>query len=145
MCYVSLVIQFVYGWGYERIRGGVAGDGVRLIENGREWRVPYLLYEDDLFLCGESEECLRGLAEKFGIVCKSEDCPRCEVMLDGEQLEQVFEFKYLGYMLDEKETDDAECSRKAVNSRKVAGAIKSLVNVKGLSLECARVLHEGML
>src|SRR5678815_2551252 len=26
-----------------------------------------------------------------------------------------------------------------------AGAIKSLVNVKGLSLECARVLHEGML
>src|SRR5678815_2512779 len=66
-------------------------------------------------------------------------------MLDGEQLEQVSEFKYLGYMLDEKGTDNVECSRKAVNGRKVAGAIKSLVNVKGLSLECARVLHEGML
>src|SRR5678816_1241927 len=41
--------------------------------------------------------------------------------------------------------DDAECSRKVVNGRKNAGAIKSLVNVKGLSLECNRVLHEGML
>ena len=38
-----------------------------------------------------------------------------------------------------------QCSRKVVNGRKVAGAIKSLVNVKELSLECARVLHEGML
>src|SRR5678815_5674263 len=38
-----------------------------------------------------------------------------------------------------------QCSRKVVNGRKVAGTINSLVNVKGLSLECARVLHEGML
>ena len=60
-------------------------------------------------------------------------------MLDGVQLEQVSEFKYLGYMLDDKGTDDAECGRK------VAGAIKSLVNAKGLSLECMRVLHESML
>src|SRR5678815_3865859 len=75
----------------------------------------------------------------------NEDSLQCEVMLDGEQLEQVSEFKYLGYMLDEKGTDDAECSKKIVNGRKVASAIKSLVNVKGLSLECARVLHEGML
>src|SRR5678815_2570334 len=140
---------------------GVAEEGVRMIENGREWRVPYLLYADDLALCGESEESLRGLVEGFGRVCKrrvlkvnfdkskvmvvSEDSPRCEVMLDCEPLEQVSEFKYLGYMLDGKGTDDAECSRKVVNGRMVAGAIKSLVDVKGLSLECARVLHEGML
>src|SRR5678815_232284 len=75
----------------------------------------------------------------------SEDSPRCEVMLDSEQLEQVSEFKYLGYMLDEKGTDDEEGSRKVVNDRKVDGAIKSLVDVKGLSLECTRVLHECML
>src|SRR5678815_5560557 len=75
----------------------------------------------------------------------SEDGPRCEVTLGGEQLEQVPEFTHLGYMLDEKGTDDAECSRKVVNGRKVTGANKSLVNVKGLNLECARVLHVGML
>ena len=66
-------------------------------------------------------------------------------MLDGEQLEQVSEFKYVEYMLVEKGTDDADCSRKVVNGRKMAGAIKSLVDAKGISLECARVLHDGML
>ena len=148
-------------WVIKELEMGMAGKGVRMMENGDEWRVPYLLYADDLVLCGESEESLRGLVQRFGRVCKrrglkvnvdkskvmvvSEDSPQCEVMLDDEQLEQVSEFKYLGYVLDEKGTDDAECSRKVVNGRKVAGAIKSLVNVKGLSLECARVLHEGML
>src|SRR5678815_5559529 len=58
---------------------------------------------------------------------------------------KCLEFKYLGYILDEKGKDDAECSRKVVNGRKVAGAIKSLVDVRRLSLECARVLHESML
>src|SRR5678816_3523316 len=107
---------------------GVTRDSVRMMENGREWRVPYLLYEGDLVLCGESEESLRILVERFGRVCKrkglkvnvdknkvmvvSEDSPQYEVMLDGEQLKQVSEFKYLGYMLDEKGTDDAGCSRK---------------------------------
>src|SRR5678815_731101 len=86
----------------------------------------------------------RGLkvnVDKSKVMVVSGDSPQCEVMLDGEQLEQVSEFDYLGYMLDEKGTDDAECSRKVVNDRKVACAIKSLVDVKGLSPECARVLH----
>ena len=84
---------------------GVAGNSVRMMENGDEWRVPYLLYEDDFVLCGESEESLRGLVERFGRVCKrsglkvnvdkskfmvvSVDSPQFDVMLDGEQLEQV--------------------------------------------------------
>ena len=48
-------------------------------------------------------------------------------------------------MLDEKRTDDAECSRKVLSGKKVAGAIKTLVNERGLSLNCARILHESML
>src|SRR5678816_1628876 len=47
---------------------GMAGNGVRMMENRDEWRVPYLLYADDLVLCGESEESLRGLVERFGRV-----------------------------------------------------------------------------
>src|SRR5678815_4169579 len=92
---------------------GVAADGVRTMENGRERRMPYLLYADDLVLCGESEESLKGLMERFDRVCKrrglkvnvdkskvmvvSEDSPQCEVMLDGEQLEQVSEFDFRVY------------------------------------------------
>ena len=37
------------------------------------------------------------------------------------------------------------CVRKVASGRRVAGAIKSLVNAKSLSFECIRVLHESML
>ena len=42
------------------------------------------------------------------------------------------ESKYLGCVLDE-----AECSRKVVSGRRVACAIRSLVNARDLRLECA--------
>src|SRR5678815_4787187 len=80
----------------------MAGNGVRMMENGDEWRVPYLLYADDLVLRGESEESLRGLVERFGRVCKrrglkvsvdkskvmvvSEDSPQCEVTVSYTHL-----------------------------------------------------------
>ena len=35
--------------------------------------------------------------------------------------------------------------RKNVVGRRVAGAIRSLVNARGLQLDCARVLHESLL
>ena len=38
-----------------------------------------------------------------------------------------------------------QCSRKVVSVRRVAGAIRSLVNARSLQLECARVLHESLL
>ena len=47
--------------------------------------------------------------------------------------------------MDESGTDGAECNRKVESGRRVAGAIRSLVNVRDLQLECARVLHETML
>lgn len=55
------------------------------------------------------------------------------------------QFKYLGYKLNEKGTDDADNSRKVVKYRKVTSAIESFGNAKGLSLECNRVLHEDSL
>ena len=42
-------------------------------------------------------------------------------------------------------TDIGECYRKMISSRKVAGAIRSLVNPRGLQLESVRVLQEGLL
>ena len=43
----------------------------------------------------------------------------------GYRLEHVSEFKYLGCVLDESGTDEAEYSRKAANGRRLAGAIRS--------------------
>ena len=36
---------------------------------GREWRLPGLSYADDLVLCGESEQDLKGVAESLVEVC----------------------------------------------------------------------------
>ena len=60
-----------------------------------------------------------------------------EVCVDGIRLEHVSELKYSGCVLDESGTDEAECNRKVVSGRRVADAIRSLVN--------ARVLHESLL
>ena len=60
-------------------------------------------------------------------------------------MEHVSEFKYLGFVLDELGTDELECSRKVTSRRRVAGAIRSLVNARSLQLQCARVLQEPLL
>ena len=44
--------------------------GVRLLEEGREWRLFGLLYEDDLVLCGDSEEDLKEMVGSFDEVCR---------------------------------------------------------------------------
>ena len=69
----------------------------------------------------------------------------CEIHDDEVRLEQVSELRYFGCVLDESGTDDAECHRMAVSGRKVRGAIRSLVKARSLQLECASVLHEGLL
>ena len=86
----------------KEMMAGVIGEGVRVVENGREWRLPCLLYADDLVLCGKSEESLRRLVYRFGKVCKrrslivnvdkskvmvmSEENTQCQIMFIGKQL-----------------------------------------------------------
>ena len=62
---------------------------------------------------------------------------KCEVHIDGVRLEHVSEFKYLGYVLDKAGTDGSECSRKVASGRRVAGAIRLLVNARDWQIECA--------
>ena len=47
------------------VKMGLGRRGIRFQEEGREWRLPGLLYADDLVLLGESEEDLRGMVELF--------------------------------------------------------------------------------
>ena len=70
------------------------------------------------------------------MVMNGEEGLECEVHVDGVRLEHVSKFKYLGYVLDEPGTDGAECSRKTTSRRRVAGAIRSLVNARYLQIEC---------
>ena len=82
------------------------------------------------------------------MVLGGEEGLECEVCVDGSRrdtLKHVSEFKYLECILDDSGTDEAEYSRKVASGRRVAGALRSLVNARSLQLDCARVLHESLL
>ena len=93
------------------------------------------------------EVCRRGLKVNAGkrkvIVLGREEGLEYEVCVDGIRLGHVSEFKYLGCVLDESGTDEAECSRKGASGRRIAGAIRSLINARSLQFERARVLHKS--
>ena len=55
------------------------------------------------------------------------------------------EIKCFGCVLDEWRTNGAKFYRKEASGRKVAGAIRSLMNARSLQIECARVLHDVLL
>ena len=136
--------------------------GVSMVSGTKEWKVTDLLYADDLVLVAESVNDLELMIGSFDKVCTrrgmkvnaskskvmvfgGEDGAICNIEMGGVCLEQVQNFKYLGSVLNEKGNDEADCDNKVLHGRKMAGAIRSLVNVKGMSVECARILHESIL
>ena len=82
MYHVPLALQCIYG---SSDGGGENGDG----EEGREWRLPGLLYVDDLVLCDELEEVLRAMVGPFAEVCSRRglkvNTGKGKVMLLGEE------------------------------------------------------------
>ena len=99
------------------------------LEDGKDWRLPGLLYTDDMVLCGELEEDLRMMVGRFTevyrrrglkasagkskvMVLNGKEGLQCEVHVDGIRVEHVSEFKYLGCVLNESGTGGAECNRK---------------------------------
>ena len=75
------------------------------------------------------------------MILNGEEGLKCEVNVYGIRLEHVSEFKDLKCVLDESGADGAERSRKVASEKRVAVAIRSLVNARDLQLECARGLH----
>ena len=51
---------------------GMGRSTMSFVNDGREWRLPGLLYAEDLVLCGESEEDLRMMVGRFAKVCRVE-------------------------------------------------------------------------
>ena len=71
------------------------------------------------------------------MVLNGEEGLGCEVHVDGIRLEHVSEFKYSVCVLYKSGTDGTECSKELVSRRRVADAVKSLVNARDLQLEFA--------
>ena len=66
---MSLWLFNVYMDGVMKVKMEMGRRKVRFLEHGREWKLPGLLYADDLVLCGESEEELRATVGWFAEVC----------------------------------------------------------------------------
>ena len=59
----------------------------------------------------------------------------CEIFEYGMRMEYLSEFKYLGYLLDERGTYSSECRSKVASGKKVANTVRSLVNARSLQFE----------
>ena len=76
--------------------------GVRFQEDEREWRLPVLLYADDLVLYGELEEDLKAILRRFVEVCKRRglkvNASKSKVMMSGGEEELECEVCINGYV-----------------------------------------------
>ena len=94
------------------------GRGLKLVHgNDNEWELNQLLFADDTVVVADSERKLCQLVTEFGRVCerrklrvnvgkskvmrctRNEDGAILNVMLNGEALEEVDQFKYLGSVI----------------------------------------------
>ena len=53
----------------KEVKMGIGRMGVRFLEEGREWRLPGLLYADDLILRGELKEVIKVMVVRFVEMC----------------------------------------------------------------------------
>ena len=70
VCIISPWLLNIYMDAVMEVKMEMGRRGVRFRDEGREWRLTGLLYADDLFFCGESEEYLRVIVGRFIEVCR---------------------------------------------------------------------------
>ena len=143
------------------VNARVLGRGLRLKdENGLEWELNQLLFADDAVFVADSEEKLQRLVTDFGRVCerrklkvnvgkskvmrctRSENVARMNVALNGERLEEVDKFKYLGAMVAANGGVEADVCHRINEGCKLLGAMKGVLKCRSLGADVKKVLYE---
>ena len=146
------------------VEARVFGRGVELVEeDGQRWELGQLLFADDTALLADSEEKLCRLVDEFGRVCdrrklrvnvgkskvmrctRSEDGVRMNVRLNGEVLEEVEKFKYLGSMVAAGGGVEADVCNRVNEGCKMLGAMKSVMKCRELGMNVKRELYERII
>ena len=141
----------------------VEGKGAKMMSaGGREWELCQVLFADDTALVADSEEKLQKLVDEFGRVCERrklkvnvnkskvmrctgrEDLRRLNVSLNGEVLEEVNQFKYLGAQIGRKGGVEEDVCWRVGEARKAAGTLKKLWKNGGLGMGGKKMLYEGI-
>ena len=146
------------------VNARVLGRGLKLLDaNGNEWEMNQLLFADDTVVVADSEKKLRQLVTEFGKVCerrklrvnvgkskvmrctRNEDGGRLNVTLNGEVLEEVNQFKYLGSIIDANGGVEADVRHRVNEGCKVLGAMKGVMKNRGLGMNIKKVLYEKVI
>ena len=146
----------------KEVKRRMGDSGVELQDQNGRWKVSHLLYADDAALIAESESELREYVECFAQVCNDmklkvnvgkskiivferEGESNCEVFIGNERLEVVEVFKYLGSVFEKRGGCENDVNQRVIQGKKVGGIVRNLVKRNGLSVECARTIHEVVL
>ena len=148
----------------KEVNARVMGIGVELVGNdGRLWKVNQLLFADDTALVADSEEGLKRIVSEFSRVCerrklkvnvrkskvmrctRRDDGSRLNVCVDGERMEEVESFKYLGSHIETKGGVEVEVGYRVSEASKCLGGLKSVMSNRNLGMEAQRKLYEGVI
>ena len=135
------------------VNAQVLGRGLKLVDgNENEWELKQLVFADDTVVLTDSERKLCQLVAEFGRVCerrklrvnvgkskvmrctRKEDDARLNVMLNGEALEEVDQFKYLGSVITANGGVEADVRHRVNEGGKVLGALKRVMKNSGLEM-----------
>ena len=135
--------------------------GVKMSVRGeREWVLSQLLFADDTALVAESSEQLQCLVREFGGVCKrrklrvnvdkskvmkigeSDDPEMLNIRLNGDRMELVDSFKYLGSCFSSDGRVKGDVSMRVHEGVKAFGAMARVWNERSVSIGVKRDLYE---
>ena len=139
----------------------VGETGLGLIEgNGeQEWKINQVLFADDTALVADTEEGLQQLVTEFGRVCDRRKLKvnvgkskvmRCtteenrggvHINLDGEELEEVESFRYLGSKVARNGEIREEVNSRLGEAGKAMGGLKKVWNNRELGMQVKSVLY----
>ena len=162
-CAMSPWLFNIYMDGVVReVNASVLGRGLGLVsEEGEEWCVNQLLFADDTALVADTEEKLARLVREFARVCgrrklkvnvgksKVMKCTReargrLVVRMNGEELEEVESFKYLGSTVAADGGVGTEVRVRVKEAGKVLGGLNRLFECKALGMGVKKMLYEGI-
>ena len=163
-CVMSPWLFNVYMDGVVReVNARVLQRGVRLISDaGMEWEVNQLLFADDTALVADSEVKLQRLVEEFGRVCKNRRLKvnidkskvlRCskegeignmDVRLNGENLEEVQCFRYLGVDVTADGLMETEILHRTGEGAKMLGAMRGMWRNRTVSRQAKVGMFQGI-
>ena len=137
------------------VNAQVHGRGLKLVDgNDNGWELNQLLFADDTVVVADSEKAVPLIDRIWGklrvkvgrskfIRCtRNEDGARLNVMLNGEVLEEIDQFKYLGSVIAANGGIEADVHHRVNEGCKVLGALKGVIKKRGLGMKVKKVLYE---